>query len=574
MRLLTHAGYRAVVSVARPEHIDLAVPAEPQPLARIMRHYPSPWAVAGSGGFFAVGGITRTNPLRTNAYGWLVRQGFVIQESTGLPRPVFCVSGGRASILDGDPPRDAAVAVEAGPWLVRGGQATDIAAEERRGGYTGLQIASRRPRAGIGVRPDGLVVYAALASGTLADLQGLLAADGCRDAMALDGGGSVGVVQRGQAAPVVGGSVRALPAAIVIREEAEVVQPEPEQAEAREGLSSRRYIPGVDLATPLTDETARALRAAGYQWVARYLVPDRPAYRWKRLTRAEAEAISRAGLRIVSVWELTARRPIGGAPVGEADGRAAAEEARALGQSPGSAVYLAVDFDAQSGDRPRVLDYLRAAAGPLRAAGYRPGVYGSYDVVDWALEAGAVELAWQTYAWSEGRLHHGAALYQYRNGVQVSGLTVDLDRCYVEDPGWWLLGDAPAVEWDSEEEGGDVPTVRQGDRGEAVRLLQAILRALGYDPGPVDGIFGERTETAVRLFQAAHGIAVDGVVGPGTWGAVVETLDWARVSAPADPDRLKAAVAAAEAAKAEAEGRARRALERLRQIAALAGEPI
>jgi len=49
-----------------------------------------------------------------------------------------------------------------------------------------------------------------------------------------------------------------------------------------------------------------------------------------------------------------------------------------------------------------------------------------------------------------------------------------------------------------------------------VRALQRGLRALGVHPGPVDGRFGPRTEAAVRRFQRAHALAVDGIVGPRT----------------------------------------------------------
>lgn len=51
---------------------------------------------------------------------------------------------------------------------------------------------------------------------------------------------------------------------------------------------------------------------------------------------------------------------------------------------------------------------------------------------------------------------------------------------------------------------------------ERVRELQRILQGLGVEPGPVDGLFGPRTERAVLAFQQAHGLAVDGVVGPQT----------------------------------------------------------
>ena len=54
-------------------------------------------------------------------------------------------------------------------------------------------------------------------------------------------------------------------------------------------------------------------------------------------------------------------------------------------------------------------------------------------------------------------------------------------------------------------------------RGEPrVRALQRSLRARGQRPGPVDGVYGPRTEAAVERLQRDRGLAVDGVVGPRT----------------------------------------------------------
>ena len=53
-------------------------------------------------------------------------------------------------------------------------------------------------------------------------------------------------------------------------------------------------------------------------------------------------------------------------------------------------------------------------------------------------------------------------------------------------------------------------------RGEDVRKLQIALNALCFDCGVADGIFGKKTDTAVRAFQAANNLEVDGVVGAKT----------------------------------------------------------
>jgi DNA invertase Pin-like site-specific DNA recombinase len=50
-----------------------------------------------------------------------------------------------------------------------------------------------------------------------------------------------------------------------------------------------------------------------------------------------------------------------------------------------------------------------------------------------------------------------------------------------------------------------------------VRVLQRALRRHGAAPGPIDGLFGPLTEAAVLRFQAANGLAIDGVAGRHTW---------------------------------------------------------
>jgi hypothetical protein len=63
------------------------------------------------------------------------------------------------------------------------------------------------------------------------------------------------------------------------------------------------------------------------------------------------------------------------------------------------------------------------------------------------------------------------------------------------------------------------PTLRRGDKGEAVLALQQLLNARGRSL-MADGDFGPRTENSVRVFQETAGLAVDGIVGPKTWAAL------------------------------------------------------
>ena len=62
-------------------------------------------------------------------------------------------------------------------------------------------------------------------------------------------------------------------------------------------------------------------------------------------------------------------------------------------------------------------------------------------------------------------------------------------------------------------------TIGPGSTGDDVRRLQrALARQLLWKPfGPITGAFDASLETSVKSFQAANGLAVDGLVGPATW---------------------------------------------------------
>lgn len=71
--------------------------------------------------------------------------------------------------------------------------------------------------------------------------------------------------------------------------------------------------------------------------------------------------------------------------------------------------------------------------------------------------------------------------------------------------------------------------LKKGSNGAAVSALQEMLTKLGYDCGGIDGIFGARTQVAVRAFQAANGLTVDGIAGQQTQAALA--MKAAQVSA-------------------------------------------
>lgn len=68
--------------------------------------------------------------------------------------------------------------------------------------------------------------------------------------------------------------------------------------------------------------------------------------------------------------------------------------------------------------------------------------------------------------------------------------------------------------------GGANALSKYGSRGDEVTQIQERLTELGYDPGTADGIFGTRTQEAVRAFQQDYGLAVDGIAGENTLRAL------------------------------------------------------
>ena len=195
-------------------------------------------------------------------------------------------------------------------------------------------------------------------------------------------------------------------------------------------------VKGIDCATRLTGQTAAAIRAEGYAFAGRYLVPDG----WKALTKDEAEAVTGAGLRLLTVWETTAGRAKGGAAAGAADGASALKCARDIGMPEGGIIYFAVDYEAQADDMDAIEAYLRAAR--ENTGEYETGVYGPYNVIETMAQRKACKGFWQCVAWSYGRRSEYLDVYQGLFNQQVAGVNVDVDECPDMDrAGIWTYGE-------------------------------------------------------------------------------------------------------------------------------------
>lgn len=162
---------------------------------------------------------------------------------------------------------------------------------------------------------------------------------------------------------------------------------------------------------------------------------------------------------------------------------------------------------------------------------------GSSNQLRWVLEHGTqIPLA-------EGMQTRGALLL--RDGhvavslgggqtIEAKGEAYGVNVFSSANRGFTHAGRVPGLSYDGQPAGGGTvalpdplkkpadrrPTLRNGSVGGSVRFLQKRLIARGFDPGAPDGAFGPRTDAAVRAFQRAKGLLVDGVVGLETWAAL------------------------------------------------------
>lgn len=68
----------------------------------------------------------------------------------------------------------------------------------------------------------------------------------------------------------------------------------------------------------------------------------------------------------------------------------------------------------------------------------------------------------------------------------------------------------------------ELNTQKSGSKGNQVKTIQRLLNEMGRSCGKVDGIFGSKTLAAVKAFQKAKGLTVDGICGKDTWTALLK----------------------------------------------------
>lgn len=83
-----------------------------------------------------------------------------------------------------------------------------------------------------------------------------------------------------------------------------------------------------------------------------------------------------------------------------------------------------------------------------------------------------------------------------------------------------VLNDGPKAEYPQDARPLGSRDLKRGSSGPDVTALQEALAALGFDPQGIDGQYGTNTANAVKAYQRARGLTVDGEFGPQTFAAL------------------------------------------------------
>lgn len=199
------------------------------------------------------------------------------------------------------------------------------------------------------------------------------------------------------------------------------------------------------------DYTARIdpaeLHAADVTQVCRYLSW---LYYWggtshnyvnpKIIQRAEYDELRAAGIEVTLNWEFDEHDWLTGADGGSAHALEAVTQARKLGHPSTWVIVGSADFDMTRGQWDSAgREYGAAFRNVIRAGGYRPGVYGPWDVLTWCRDELGYDAFWQaamSTAWSggrNGRAWPGAHLCQ-RGYRTVAGIQADWNEILI--PAW------------------------------------------------------------------------------------------------------------------------------------------
>lgn len=267
---------------------------------------------------------------------------------------------------------------------------------------------------------------------------------------------------------------------------------------------------------------------------------------WRQFSRRLIRALRRGGLDVCAWQFVYGRRPL-------AEARAAA---RAVKRGADCFVIDAeTDYEGRYAAADRYVRALRARIGdafPVSLAAfpyvdYHPAFPYSVFLGPGGADYNQPQMYWKTIGTSvravfeHTYLHnriYGAPIYPLGQTYEgPSRASLRLFRRFAASygglaPSWWSWQETTGREWRALAARAALrplaryrvevehPLLKRGSRGDMVLWAQQHLLSAG-ERVPLTGVFGKRTRAAVRRFQEAHGLAVDGAIATETWEALL-----------------------------------------------------
>lgn len=192
-----------------------------------------------------------------------------------------------------------------------------------------------------------------------------------------------------------------------------------------------------------------AIKRAGHIGAIRYVSNKRPGAAWmtgKPVTLQEAAANAAAGLPTASVYQF-GRAETADWKQGAAGAAIHAPQAISLHKAAGGPthrpIYIAIDDNpTREHYTQSIRPYLQAFSKALSVAGYQTGVYGNYNVIEWASQDGIGTFYWMHDWGSNGKIHPKTTIHQLPQSRQqtIENVIVDVNEVYASDWGQWTPG--------------------------------------------------------------------------------------------------------------------------------------
>lgn len=225
---------------------------------------------------------------------------------------------------------------------------------------------------------------------------------------------------------------------------------------------------------------AKDVKAKGHLGAVRYVSERRPGAEWmkgKPVRKEEATAYADAGLEVASVYQFGRAETadwLQGAAGAATHAPKAISLHSAAGGPAGRPIYVAIDDNPTRAQYDgQIRPYLTAFKTALAAANLKLGVYGNYNVIEWASKDGLGEYFWMHDWGSEGRIHPLTTIHQ-KAGLKdtIDGIEVDINNVYAHDWGQWKPGYGPAAANPlSNLLPADIPLPSQQQLNDAVQLI-------------------------------------------------------------------------------------------------------